>query len=89
MQDERRLDGFLSSTPSPRTRDGEELLLEVGGTRDSAARIPKGRVCAHRTVGAKTGLIGREERSHEASETRYHREAHRGAQWTMERICIA
>ena len=55
---------FLSSTPSPRTPDGEQLLLEVVGMRDSTARIPKGGMCAHRAVGAKTGLIGRKQRSH-------------------------
>ena len=45
-QDERCLDRFLSSTPSPRTRDGEKLQLEIAGMRDTTARIRKGRVCS-------------------------------------------
>ena len=56
----------LSSNRTPRTRDGEELQHAAGRARDRAARIPRSTLCAHRAAGAKTGLIGREQRSHEA-----------------------
>ena len=56
------------SSPSPRTRDGEELQHEAGRARDSAARRPKCSLCTRCATGAKTGLIGREQRSHEAPE---------------------
>ena len=66
LQDERRLDGILGSTPSPSTRDGEPLLHEVGRAHDSATRKIKKILCAHRAAGVKMGLIGHEQRSHDA-----------------------
>ena len=66
LQDERRLDGILGSTPSPSTRDGEPLLHEVGRAHDSATRKIKIILCAHRAAGVKMGLIGHEQRSHDA-----------------------